>query len=472
MTEHAPSDAAQRGGAVARHPFDRRRAGVLCHVTSLPAAAQRPAVADAERFLDFLAAAGIRVWQVLPLNPPDPFGSPYSSHSLDALTPALTSDLTDRAAVQYARTHASDFEAFQHAAGHWLRDYASYAVLADEHGPDWTAWPRPLRLRDPQALARHERLREGALDALRAHQFVAAQRWRAIRAAAHARDIVVLGDAPLYPALASADVWAARTLFELDADGRPAEVAGVPPDYFSAIGQRWGNPVYAWAAHAATDFAWWIARMRRQLALFDVVRIDHFRGLDAFWAIPAAADTAVAGHWRAARGRALLERLRTALGALPFVAEDLGVITASVDRLRDDFALPGMRVLQFAFSGDPANPHLPSNYVANTVAYTGTHDNDTTKGWYETLPTTARDAVDDLFGTTANPAHRAIEIVFASVARTAIAPLQDLLALGSSARMNVPGERDGNWQWRCPPDALTPTLARELRAVVATTERI
>jgi len=465
------AERAPLGTADPTHPLARRRAGILCHVTSLPTTAMQPGVDDTQRFVDFLATAGMHLWQVLPLNPPDAYGSPYSSESLQAKTPALTRDLADAAVVQYARTRASDYETFRDTEQRWLPDYVLYVAISREHGADWTRWPQPLRMREARALAAYERLQEPALDVLRARQFVAAQRWHSMKAAANARDIVVLGDAPLYPALSSADVWAARSLFALDAEGRPAEVAGVPPDYFSATGQLWGNPVYAWAAHVATDFAWWTERLRHQLALFDVVRIDHFRGLDAFWSIPADAETAIAGHWCAAPGHALLTRLRSALGALPLVAEDLGVITESVDRLRDDFALPGMRVLQFAFSGDPDNPHLPSNYVENTVAYTGTHDNDTTKGWYEALPETARSAVDRLFGATSDPARRAIEIVFESVARTAIVPMQDVLGLGSNARMNVPGERDGNWQWRCPSDALTGALASGLHDAAAAADR-
>ena len=465
------AERAPLGTVDATHPLARRRAGILCHMTSLPTTAVQPGVDDAQRFVDFLASAGMHLWQVLPLNPPDAYGSPYSSDSLHALTPALTRDLADVAVVQYARTRASEYETFRHTEQAWLPDYVLYVAISRDHGADWTRWPQPLRMREARALAAYERLQEPALDALRARQFVAAQRWHSMKAAANARGIVVLGDAPLYPALASADVWAARSLFALDAEGRPAEVAGVPPDYFSATGQLWGNPVYAWAAHVATGFAWWTERLRHQLALFDVVRIDHFRGLDAFWSIPADAETAVAGHWCAAPGHGLLTRLRSALGALPLVAEDLGVITESVDRLRDDFALPGMRVLQFAFSGDPDNPHLPSNYVENTVAYTGTHDNDTTKGWYEALPETARSAVDRLFGATSDPARRAIEIVFESVARTAIVPMQDVLGLGSNARMNVPGERDGNWQWRCPSDALTGALASGLHDAAAAADR-
>jgi 4-alpha-glucanotransferase len=448
------------------HPLSRRRAGMLCHVTSLPGASAHPTLDDALRFVDFLADAHIALWQVLPLNPPDEYGSPYRSRSLSAFATSLAADVDAEAAAHETRVFESDYAEFRATATHWLRDFVLYSALTEEHGEDWTQWPVALRTRDADALARYERAHSRTLGQLTAHQFVVSRRWGRIRRAANDRGIAVFGDAPLYPSHASADVWANQTLFALGARGELTEVAGVPPDYFAAEGQRWGNPVYAWPAHEASGFAWWITRVRRQLALFDVLRIDHFRGLAAYWSIPATAATATTGRWCPAPGRALLATLRDALGGLPLVAEDLGTITYDVHELRDDFALPGMRVLQFAFSGDPENPHLPSRYVPSSVAYTGTHDNDTTKGWFDSLPESARPSVSALFGTDRDPAARAIEIVLQSVANTAIVPMQDWLGLGSIARMNTPGQRDGNWQWRCPPDALTSSLAQRIREQV------
>jgi 4-alpha-glucanotransferase len=292
-----------------------------------------------------------------------------------------------------------------------------------------------------------------------------------VRRAASDRCILLLGDMPLYPALTSADVWSNRRFFQLEPDGQPAAVAGVPPDYFSATGQLWGNPLYDWEALAQDGFRWWIARLRAQLALFDVVRIDHFRGLEAYWSVPAGAENAIGGRWCRAPGHALLEAVRTAFPNMPMVAEDLGIITPEVEQLRDAFGLPGMRVLQFAFSGDPANPHLPEHYVPHTLAYSGTHDNDTTLGWYRSLDDASRAAVDRYLGGAPDLPWTMIERLFASCANSAIVPLQDYLALDARARMNTPGVADGNWRWRFEHGALTPALARRIRTAVVAAGR-
>ena len=280
-----------------------------------------------------------------------------------------------------------------------------------------------------------------------------------------------MGDMPLYPAHDSADVWADRALFELDQDGEPRECAGVPPDYFSADGQRWGNPLYRWPVHEASGFDWWVRRVLRQLEWFDVLRVDHFRGLQAYWAIPRG-HSAAAGHWRPAPGRALL----SALGATVrerLVAEDLGVVTPAVEALRDEFGLPGMRVLQFAFDGKPNNPHLPRNCPAHSVVYSGTHDNDTSFGWYLSLSATGRRRVQSELGETAGEwPWPLIDAALLSPARTAVIPLQDFLGLGSEARMNTPGTMAGNWHWQVDPAALTPDLARRIRDRVAASDRL
>lgn len=422
-------------------------------------------------FIDFLAEARIQLWQLLPLSPPDEYGSPYRSTSLFALAPAMAGDLTGDDRARYVRRHAGDMERFTNESRTWLRDYALYTTLSQQHGADWTTWPEPLRRRDESALATAERTFADAISSVRARQFVAWHRWREVKRAANDHGILLFGDVPLYPAHSSADVWANPDLFVLGPSGELHEVAGVPPDYFSADGQRWGNPVYAWPAHEASGFMWWTERIRTQLGMFDVLRIDHFRGLEAFWSIPAKAPDATAGHWVASPGRALLERLTNALGRLPLVAEDLGIITPEVDRLRNEFQLPGMRVLQFAFSGDPHNPHLPAQYTANTVAYTGTHDNDTTLGWYSSLLDTALHAVNALAGESATP-WRFIQLALDSIANTAIVPLQDLLGLGTEARMNIPGKTLGNWRWRCQEGVLSAALADRLRQLVEASARV
>ncbi|HEY6597812.1 MAG TPA: 4-alpha-glucanotransferase, partial [Pseudomonadales bacterium] len=291
----------------------------------------------------------------------------------------------------------------------------------------------------------------------------------ALRREAAARGVLLFGDLPLYPAYESADVWAHPEIFLLDEAQRPRLVAGVPPDYFSATGQLWGNPIYAWDALAASHFAWWIERLESQLELFDLVRIDHFRGLQAYWGIPANADSARAGAWYAAPGAELLRALRQRFEPLAVVAEDLGVITPEVDALREAFGLPGMRVLQFAFSGDPDNPHLPANYRANTVAYTGTHDNDTTLGWYRSLEPAVASAVDR-FAVGAMP-WALIEVLCRSAANTVIVPMQDLLGLDGRHRMNTPGVASGNWRWRFEWPQVDAELAPRVRTLLRATGR-
>jgi 4-alpha-glucanotransferase len=454
------------------HPFDRRRGGVLCPISALPGKATRGTLGEsALRFLDFVARAGLGVWQVLPLNPPDRYGSPYHSDSVFALDPSLVADWTPEAILAHARHESDACARFRAANAFWLDDYVCFALARSRHGPDWTQWPAPLRDRDATTLAALLASASAAQEALLATQFVASTRWQALRRAANERGLIVFGDLPLYPAHASADVWAQPRWFQLDTQGRAERVAGVPPDYFSTEGQRWGNPLYDWPRLAADGYRWWCERIAAQLALFDVVRIDHFRGLESYWAIPAD-GLAVDGSWQPGPGAALLETIAARQGSLPLVAEDLGVITPAVDALRERFHLPGMRVLQFAFSGDPRNPHLPSQHRLDTVVYTGTHDNDTAIGWYSALPSRTRNDVDALLvGRGAMP-WALIGLAFDSPARTAIVPLQDFLELGSEARFNTPGTTTGNWRWRFDQSALTEALATRIRAALARSNRL
>jgi 4-alpha-glucanotransferase len=430
--------------------LERRRAGVLCHVTSLPGARAHGTLGDdALRFLDFLQQCGFSIWQMLPLNPPDRFGSPYCSTSLFAVDPSLmdASLGPDAAALRsYARRRRGAYERFHAEAAAWLTDYCRYHVASREYGTDWATWPLPLRQRDAAALRRLDRANRRAIESLQFAQFAAYDGFAGLREAAAARGIALFGDMPLYPAFDSADVWAQQQFFELDQAGRPRLVAGVPPDYYSATGQLWGNPVYAWDALTASGFRWWVDRLAAQLALFDLVRLDHFRGLQAFWAVPPDAATAVDGRWHPAPGHALLGRLAERFDPLPLAAEDLGVITPEVDALREAFGLPGMRVLQFAFSGDSDNPHLPENYTTNTIAYSGTHDNDTTLGWYRSLPATLQRVVTEFAG--GELPWALLEVLWQCRANTAIVPMQDLLGLDSRHRMNTPGRAEGNWRWR------------------------
>ena len=423
-----------------------RRAGVLLHPTSLPSGRLDDGV---ERFLDFMQAQRLRVWQMLPLSIPDPVGSPYQSRSAFAADPALLDLWRALPAEPVDPAALRDYRARQ--AG-WIEDYARFEVLHRLHeGRPWQQWPEALRHRDPAALAAFDREYRALLEREVLRQFLLDRRWRTIRREATARDILLLGDIPIFVALDSADVWAHQDQFLLDGDGQPEWVAGVPPDYFSETGQRWGNPHYDWARMQADGFGWWKARLRHKLEWFDCLRLDHFRGLQASWMIPASAETAVEGHWQAVPGEALLAALREALGGLPILAEDLGVITPEVEALRQGFGLPGMAVLQFAFDAFEDNPHKPWNIGPDRVVYTGTHDNDTTLGWYQGLDPEARRHVSGVLGSAEDAMsvlQTMIDTALDTRAGLAMFPMQDLLGLGSEARMNVPGEAEGNWNWR------------------------
>jgi 4-alpha-glucanotransferase len=481
-------------------PTRQRTSGLLCHPTSLPG---RYGIGDlgaaAYQFVDFLVASGQQYWQVLPLGPPDDVYSPYQGASSMAGNPLLLSlDIlvTDGwlapaalhdapvfpdASVAYeavipwkgallrqtaaqcvqalAGTDRLTFEAFcaeQHA---WLEAFARFMALKEAHaGRPWTHWT-PRTDPDPVAVAAYKFL-----------QWQFFQQWQALKQYCHDHGIRLLGDLPIYVAHDSADVWAQPTLFALDDTGHPTEVAGVPPDYFSATGQRWGNPVYRWDVMADTGYAWWIARLRAILELVDSVRLDHFRGFESYYVIPSEAPTALQGTWRQGPGDRLFAAVRQALGGLPFIAEDLGVITPEVVDLRERWGLPGMRVLQFAFgSDDPNDPHKPHNYVKHCVVYTGTHDNDTALGWFRTLGPEERQRAVRYLHSTGRAVHwDMIRVALASVADTVIVPLQDVLGLGSTARMNQPGTSAQNWQWRVQLRQLHAYLSERLRILTYT----
>jgi 4-alpha-glucanotransferase len=343
----------------------------------------------------------------------------------------------------------------------WLPDYALFAALTGAfHGAPFWSWPEPLRERRAPALEQARRELAPELERIEREQYAFHLQWRALREYAQVRGVRLFGDLPFYVAPSSAEVWAHRGLFRLKPAGEPAQVGGVPPDYFSEKGQTWGNPLYDWAAHERQNFSWWLGRLSAQLARLDVLRLDHFRALAAHWAIPAEAADARGGSWVSSPGAALLAAARAQFPDLPLIAEDLGVITADVIALMQQFALPGMRVLQFAFDGNPDNPHLPYRYVRECVAYTGTHDNDTARGWYLSLDQGTRERVDWFLGATteAMPAPL-IRASLGSVAQLAIIPAQDLLGLGSEGRLNTPGTRRGNWQWRLPAGAFDESRA-------------
>lgn len=442
------------------------------------------------RFVDFLAACRISVWQLLPIGPVDQTESPYHGFSLHAgrrrfisierliESGWLSPDQRDsgdwlRASLHEFDKHASpeDREAlasFKQQNNHWLEDYALFQVIrSSKEGEGWWNWSPELRARQPDALDKICRDREETLEQYRFEQFLFFDQWHQLKAYAHVRGVELYGDLPIYPAHDSADVWANQDQFLLDEEGQPLYVAGVPPDAFSTSGQRWGNPVYDWDKMRADGFAWWWERIRTNLDLFDCLRIDHFRGLEASWYIPASSPTAEEGEWHPVPGYELLSTLRTEHPSLPFIAEDLGLITAEVECLRDEFELPGMRVLQFAFEGDGTNPHLPHNHPVHCVTFTGTHDNNTTLGWYKGLDTRTRKHVRDYMG---HPSERMpwpmIRMNLASVAGLAIMPMQDLLGLDEKARMNTPATTDGNWLWRFGWEDFGPELQDRVAAMV------
>jgi 4-alpha-glucanotransferase len=430
--------------------FDRRRAGVLLPMSALDAALGR----GGRAFIDWLAAAGFTVWQILPVGPVGADRSPYWVRSDCAGNP----EFIDQAELPDPGVPA-DAE-FLAAAGPWLHDYALFEALTRAHGgaPFWS-WPAPLRDRAPEALAQAARELAPQLARIEREQFAFHVQWQRLRAHALTRGVRLFGDLPFYVGPSSVETWAHRELFQLTATGEPAAVGGVPPDYFSDKGQLWGNPVYDWQALRRTDFAWWVARVRAQLARLDLLRIDHFRALAAHWAVPAGAPDARGGAWLSTPGEQLLRRLLDEFSDLPLVAEDLGVITDDVLALKNSFALPGMRVLQFGFDGEPGNAHVPYQHERDCVVYTGTHDNDTTLGWYRSLDRANAQRVDDYLGATAAVMPEAlIRAALGSVARLAVIPAQDLLGLDSAARLNVPGTAAGNWLWRLPPESLSAQL--------------
>ena len=495
-----------------------RASGILLHPTSLPGRAGSGDFGEqARHFIDWLAVAGQRYWQVLPLTPPGPGHSPYMSASTHAGNPVLISveqlvtdglldderlrgalaaaglvddgdtvhhaalERVEAAKLQLLRLAAerffgddSRFEAaragfrqWSAAQVGWLDDYALFqAIDATLRTPSWTRWPTALARREPAAIAAARREHELECRFWCFVQWVFDVQWQAVREYAHDRGVRIIGDLPIYCASHSADVWVNPQLFELDADLQPTVVAGVPPDYFSETGQLWGNPLYRWPAHAAEHYAWWIARMRSALRHADIVRIDHFRGFAGYWEVPAQAATAIDGQWRAGPGVALFEAMREALGELPIIAEDLGTITGDVIQLREELGLPGMAVLQFAFGGGSDNAYLPHNLGRNTICYTGTHDNDTSRGWFTAAPDHERDAVRVYLKTDGSEIQwDLIHAASMSVAALAVYPMQDVLGLGSEARMNVPSHARAQWRWRFSWDQVAPWQAERLATI-------
>ena len=482
-----------------------RSSGILLHPTSLPGP---DGIGDlgpeAYRWVHFLKESGCKLWQILPLGPTGYGDSPYQCFSAFAGNPYLVSptllleeslltpqDLSeqpqfpsqqvdfgsvipwkltilDRAFARYKQNNdknlAGELEDFAAEQNFWLNDFALFmAIKESQGGVSWSEWPATLRHRDPKALQGFAKANADAVQRHIFRQFLFFRQWSALRSYANTAGIQIIGDIPIFVAYDSADAWSHPELFHLDKKGLPTVVAGVPPDYFSPTGQLWGNPLYNWKVHQAAGYSWWIERFKASLQLVDIIRLDHFRGFAGYWEVPYGNPTAEIGRWVKGPGHSLIEAIQTALGGLPIIAEDLGKITPDVVKLRDDFNLPGMRIMQFAFSGDASDPFLPHNYIENCVAYTGTHDNDTVTGYYQTAPEHEKDFMRRYLARSGNDiAWDMIRSIWGSVAVMSIAPMQDFLRLGNKARMNFPGKASGNWGWRMAADALTPGLQNEI----------
>ncbi len=483
-----------------------RSSGVLMHPTSFPG---RYGIGDlgpqAYRFIDFLYASGTKVWQILPLGPTGYGDSPYQSFSAFAGNPYLISpdllldenllhpddlsahldfsdelvefgrvigwklNLLERAFIRFKREPGlasirEEYAAFCADSANWLDDYALFMAIKEANGGGaWSGWSEELKNRDDATLAEASQNYKEAIERFKFYQFIFFRQWRALRAYTKENGIQIIGDVPIFVAFDSADVWSNPELFYLDGKKLPTVVAGVPPDYFSPTGQLWGNPLYKWRIHKETDYAWWIKRFQATLAMVDIIRLDHFRGFAGYWEVPADSLTAEHGRWVPGPGADFFEAMRDALGELPIIAEDLGEITPDVFELRDQFNLPGMKILQFAFSDDN-NPFLPHHYPENCVAYTGTHDNDTAQGWYASAPEENRDYARRYMSVDGRDiAWDLIRTLWYSRADMVLAQMQDFLNLGTEARMNYPGRLGGNWDWRMNAEALTKPLVERLR---------
>ena len=479
--------------------FSDRCAGILLHLTSLPGTFGNGDLGEhAYRFVDFMVAAGLTVWQILPHGPTHDNLSPYqclSAHAGNPLWISLTSlaqsgwlkdsdinaisddkDIANRKMVclmqarKYFEENTSNedqkiYDEFVSANAYWLDDFALYNALRQEHdGQAWFHWSAAERDREPRAMSAARKRLKDSISQTRFEQFVFFQQWGALKRYANEQGLLLFGDLPVYVAHDSADVWIDRKQFDLDDNGQPRTVAGVPPDSFSETGQLWGNPQYRWDQMNADNFYWWRHRLRSNLHLYDLIRIDHFRGFESYWAIPGEADTAEAGQWQKAPGIELFKSLKQEFDVLPLVAEDLGMITREVEQFRQSVGLPGMKVMQFAFDGGADNPHLPHNHESLSVVYTGTHDNDTTLGWFNSLSDKKRNYIVDYLAGNREPMPAVlIQTAMASVSRMAIIPMQDFLGLGTEHRMNTPATAAGNWRWRFQWDQVDSLLAEKIR---------
>ncbi|MCJ7623655.1 MAG: 4-alpha-glucanotransferase [Anaerolineaceae bacterium] len=483
-----------------------RSSGIILHPTSFPGPDGMGDIGpEAYHWINTIIEMGCSLWQILPLGPTGYGDSPYQCFSAFAGNPYLISSvllreegflsrkdfgdrpefpdgniqygevihwkltLLDRAYKNYQNSFTENyrhiFEVFTNEQSFWLDDFAMFMAIKEANqSVSWNQWPLELRLREQNALKRFKTEYAADIERHAFRQFLFFRQWNNLRKFANEKKIKIIGDIPIFVAYDSADAWAHPELFHLDNNGDPTVVAGVPPDYFSPTGQLWGNPIYRWEHHKDTGYAWWIQRIKTTLDQVDIIRLDHFRGFAGYWEIPAGMPTAEIGKWVSGPGDSIFNALEGTLGKMPIIAEDLGRLTPDVIELRDKFGFPGMKILQFSFDSDSSNPFLPHNFVENCVAYTGTHDNDTTLGWYKTAPQTQRDFCRRYLASSGNDiSWDMIRAVWRSVAIMTLAPIQDILSLGTGARMNYPGKPGGNWNWRMQPNAITLELIERVR---------
>lgn len=484
----------------------KRSSGIILHPTSFPGP---DGIGDlgpeAYRWIDFLSEAGCGLWQVLPLGPTGYGDSPYQCFSAFAGNPYLISptllledrlltnrdlakrpdfpeghvdfgkaiawktELLDIAFKKFQKSEnkklKSEYTKFITIEKSWLNDYSLFMAIKELHGGvSWSEWPFELRSREKKAISRFQKENIYYIERNKFKQFMFFRQWNRVKEYAHHKNIKIIGDIPIFVSFDSSDLWAHPDLFFLNKKGLPSVVAGVPPDYFSPTGQRWGNPLYKWSVHRKSGYAWWIARLRSSLMLFDILRLDHFRGFAGYWEIPASKPTAEIGRWVKGPGSHFFRTVLSVMGEIPLIAEDLGEITPDVKSLLKEFDFPGMKILQFSFASDPDDPFLPHNYPNRCMAYTGTHDNDTSLGWYKTAPMAEQDLCRRYLARSGDDiSWDMIRAVWSSVALFSLAPMQDLLSLGSEARMNYPGRSSGNWGWRMSSDALSTQLHERLR---------
>lgn len=480
-----------------------RKSGILLHITSLPGKEGVGTLGkNAYQFVDFLEKAKQKLWQILPLGQVGYGDSPYQCYSafagnvqlidLELLAangwlkeaetkpPAFNKGDAEfnkvrewkmpllykayRAFQKNTKPYIEEYLYFQYEHDWWLNDFALFMALKDFFkGDTWNNWPQEIKFRKSEAIKQYQKKLQREIDLWKFMQWQFFRQWHDLKKYANAKGIEIIGDVPLYVSTDSSDVWTNTDIFHLDENLDPIEVGGVPPDYFSKTGQLWGNPVFNWQRIEERQFDWWLARLRFNVNMFNIVRIDHFRGLESYWSVPAGEKTAINGKWEAAKGYQLLEKFKNEYGSLPFIAEDLGLITPEVEKLRDDLHLTGIKVLQFAFGSDAKNVNLPHNYKNNFLVCTGTHDNDTTLGWLTSVKGKEKKMIKRYLGEPEEALQKSIEMVYASTAKLAILPLQDVLGLGTSARMNIPGTASGNWGWRFQWKQLNQTQIRFLK---------